>query len=320
MNNCFVTYFDSNYLSRGVTLYESLLRTCENFHLVIVAFDEECYRKLNELNMQNASIVPLDEIEDNELLGVKNTRSRGEYCWTSTPKVIRYVLDNYNYEICTYIDADLFFFSDPTPLIKEMDSEDSVIITAHRYCEKNDYTEMAGKYNVQFMPFRNNDNSRIILDWWNERCIENCSIDLEAGVYGDQKYLDYWTDLFEGVRELRNIGGGVAPWNVDRYTFSKDLERIIIYEKSSKIHEELVFYHFHNIKFFDKNVVNIGDDGYIFPDTAITYIYKRYLREHEKTREKYKLDTRWINQQHFRDDDIDHLIHQKYYFLLELFL
>lgn len=320
MNNCFVTYFDSNYLSRGVTMYESLLSVCCEFHLFIVAFDENCFRKLNELHLRNVTVIPLQEIEDGELLSIKKARSIGEYCWTSTPKVIRYVLDNYSYKVCTYIDADLYFFSDPQLLVDELRTNDSVMITSHRYCKENDYTEMAGKYNVQFMPFRNNDNSRLILDWWSARCIENCSIDLKAGVYGDQKYLDNWMDMFQGVHEMENIGGGVAPWNVNKYTFINSDDGLMVYEKLTGKCEKLVFYHFHNIKFFDKMVVNIGDDGYIFPDTAIVYVYKKYLREHEKLRKKYNLDASWINQQHFRDDDTDHLVHQRYYFLLEMFL
>ena len=93
-----------------------------------------------------------------------------------------------------------------------------------------------------------------------------------------------------------------------------------MYEKSTGKQEKLVFYHFHNIKFFDKGVVNIGDDGYYFPDTAISYIYKTYIRAHVRTREKYNLDSKWTNQQHFRDDDIDHLVHSRYYFLMDMFL
>ena len=320
MEKYFVTYFDSNYLSRGLTLYESLIKVCDDLKIIMIAFDDLCYKKLSELDLKHAIVVPLETIEDCELLSVKGTRSRGEYCWTATPKAIQYVLDNYKCDICIYVDADLFFFSDPNILLAEMGAQESVMITAHRYCNSNDYTEMAGKYNVQFMPFKNDDKSREVLAWWNERCIDNCSIDIDAGIYGDQKYLDDWCERFQGVTELNNIGGGVAPWNVDRYSIKQTSDGLFVYEKETDIKEKLVFYHFHNIKFFDKGVVNIGDDGYYFPDTAITYIYKKYLNDHEQTRKKYNLDDTWINQQHFRDDDVDHLVHAKYYFLLDMFL
>ena len=36
----FVTLFNSNYLSRGITMYNSLLATNSDFHLYIVAFDD----------------------------------------------------------------------------------------------------------------------------------------------------------------------------------------------------------------------------------------------------------------------------------------
>jgi hypothetical protein len=46
----FCTLFDSNYLSRGLALFESLKKTETNFHLYVVAFDNECYDYLKNLN------------------------------------------------------------------------------------------------------------------------------------------------------------------------------------------------------------------------------------------------------------------------------
>ena len=47
MNYC--TYFDKNYLSRGLALYNSLLRNHKlKFHLYIVAFDKFTYNFLKK--------------------------------------------------------------------------------------------------------------------------------------------------------------------------------------------------------------------------------------------------------------------------------
>ena len=321
MENVFVTLFDSGYLSRGLTMYESLRSVCTDFKLYIIAFDEECEKKLYEANLEKTIIISLSDFEDDELLAVKGNRSRGEYCWTSTPKSVLYVFDRYNEKICTYIDADMFFFQDPSCLIDELEDDEVVMITEHRYSDYCDQTGISGKYCVQFMPFKNNDKARRILEWWKERCLENCGHDPEKGICGDQKYLDNWCQQFEGVHELKNFGGGVAPWNVNQYKFYKENDRTILKEISTGLCAELIFYHLHYLVFFDKVVVNLTGGLYKIPDSCLTHVYKEYIRVHEKVVNKYGLSGsgKWINEQHFRDDN-DNLRHDRNFYLKEMFL
>ena len=212
----FCTLFDSNYLSRGIAMYESLKRHCTNFHLYIITFDDKAYSILNKLALENITVVSLKEFENEKLLAVKPTRSRAEYCWTCTPSTILYIFDTYKVENCTYIDADLYFYSSPQVLFDEMDNK-SVLITQHRFTPKYDRSKIAGKYCVQFMTFKNNTDGLKVLNWWVDACIEWCYDKYEDGKFGDQKYLDDWTIRFKGiVHDLKHLGGGMAPWNIDR--------------------------------------------------------------------------------------------------------
>lgn len=320
MKNIFVTLFDSGYLTRGITMYESLRRVCKEFKLYIIAFDSEVYNKLYELHLEGVILISLSEFEDEELLNVKSKRSRGEYCWTSTPKSVLYVFNKFQEKICTYIDADMLFFKDPQVLVDELGDSD-VVITEHRYAEYCDQTYESGKYCVQFMPFKNNQNGRKILNWWKDRCLENCGHDIEKGICGDQKYLDNWCEQFSGVHELENIGGGVAPWNVSKYSFYNDNGIIKMKELDTLKREDLVFYHFHNLVFFDKGVVQLTGKRYFIPDTALVYIYKYYFKLHYSICNKYGLDNeKWSNTQHFRDNNMDDIKHESNYHLLDLFL
>ena len=110
-------------------MYESLNRHCKDFHLYVFAFNDECFSVLKSLYLANMTVISLPEFEDEELLKVKPTRSRGEYCWTCSSSTILYVLDNYDVDHCTYIDADLYFFASPQILLDEMDESESVLIT-----------------------------------------------------------------------------------------------------------------------------------------------------------------------------------------------
>ena len=84
--------------------------------------------------LNKVTVVSSDEFETDELKEVKKERSKAEYCWTCTPSVISYVLRKYDVPDCTYIDSDLFFYSDPAVLISELDQHNkNVLITEHRF-------------------------------------------------------------------------------------------------------------------------------------------------------------------------------------------
>src|SRR5947207_2079257 len=83
--------------------YESLRRNCPNFRLFVFPFDSKSDRILQELKLSNVSIVSMSDFENNELLRIKASRTKGEYCWTCTPSIIWYCIDNFNLNHCTYI-------------------------------------------------------------------------------------------------------------------------------------------------------------------------------------------------------------------------
>lgn len=318
----YVTIFDSKYLLRGLALYDSLCRNTRNFVLHIIAFDEECYQKLVKLKLENADVIALEEFEDQELLSVKGKRSRGEYCWTSTAKSILYILEHEKCRDCTYLDSDLYFFNDPEILISEIPEEKSVLITEHRYTPEYDQTEVSGKYCVQFMFFKNDPNGRKALHWWKDRCIEWCYAIPEDGKLGDQKYLDDWMDRFEGVYELQHMGGGIAPWNIQQYSFYRKNMDVEFVHKRLGIRDKVVFYHFHNIEFFTQDVVRLTSGIYKIPGTGVCIIYKDYIRTCGELCGKFNLSDnmqQWRNESVYHSD-IDSLFYDKNFFPHSLFL
>ena len=301
----YVTIFDSKYLLRGLALYESLCTNTRNFVLHIIAFDNESYEKLVELNLENADIIPLEKFEDEELLSVKDKRSKGEYCWTSTAKSILYIFDTEQCEDCTYLDSDIYFFGDPEILLSELPEEKSVLITEHRYTPEYDQTEISGKYCVQFMFFKNDENSQIVLNWWKDRCIEWCYAVPEDGKLGDQKYLDDWMNCFEGIYELQHLGGGIAPWNIQQYSFYREGQHVEFIHKVTGVRDQVIFYHFHNVEFFEQDVVRLTSAMYKIPSTGVFIIYKDYIRKCMQLCQKYRLIDNmklWRNESTYNSD------------------
>lgn len=269
----YCTLFDSLYLSRALAMYGSLLENCPDFHLYIFPFDSKSESILRELKLKNVSIISLSEFENKSLLSVKGSRSKGEYCWTSTPFTISYCIETFKLDHCTYVDADLYFFGNPNILVDEM-KDDSVLITEHRYSKRYNQALKRGIYCVQFITFKKTKEGMTALKWWGEKCLEWCYSRLEDGKFGDQKYLDDWTTRFKGVHVLNHLGGGVAPWNVQQYTLSQHEDgKIYIQEDTKSV--ELIFYHFHYVKFYKNDRVDLGN--YKLSNDTKKILYQPYI-------------------------------------------
>jgi hypothetical protein len=269
----FCTLFDSGYLFKALALYESLERHCERFRLTALCFDEEAERVLGRLALPHLTILPLAELEraDPRLLAAKADRDRFEYCCTTTPALPLHLIES-RPELAeiTYLDADLFFFSDPEPLFAEM-VDASVLITPHRFPSYLRHYELNGIFNVQFMTFRRTDDGMRVLRWWHERCLEWCYLRLEDGKYADQKYLDDWPERFAGVHILRHKGGGLAPWNIDTFELRDEGGRVTVGG------EPLVFFHFHRVRIREDGGYDWRAPGYLHAARAYDLVYRPYL-------------------------------------------
>ena len=275
----FCTLFDSNYLSRGLAMYQSLSKHCKDFHLYVFAFDSKAFEVLQKLNLLNTTIIPLKQFEDEKLLKAKKERSRVEYLWTCSSSIILYVLKNYKVNSCTYLDADIYFFGSPEVLVDEL-GRNSVIITKHRFSHRYERNDRFGIYCVQFVFFRNNKQGIKVLKWWRNACIDWCYIKKKSGKFGDQKYLDDWPERFRGVHVLQHLGGGLAPWNVQQYDFCIRDTQLFGREKKTKKEFKVIFYHFHGFKFLNDNKLDLGECE--ISKDVINVFYKPYLEHLEK--------------------------------------
>lgn len=277
--NYFCTLFDSNYLIRGLAMYLSLKEHCPNCHLYIFAFDNLTFGILRKLNLESTTIISLKELEDSELLKIKPTRTTAEYCWTCTSSSVLYTIEKFNLPMCTYLDADLLFFNNPQILINEL-GNNSISLSLHRFDPAHDKSAISGKYCVQFMTFKNDGNGIKALRWWRNACLDWCYARLEDNKFGDQKYLDDWTERFQGVHVLNNLGAGIAPWNISRYNFSVNKGKIFTTEKETLKKIDMIFFHFHHAiiyKIFGQIKSSYFQRVEKKSDILIYYHYNKYL-------------------------------------------
>lgn len=292
MNFC--TYFDSYYMLKGLGLYTSLERVSDDFHLFVMAFDQECFDKLKSLNLKHMTVDMLSTIETPELLSVKPTRSRGEYCWTCGPSVIYHFLTKYELDTITYLDSDLMFMTDPSVVLQEVGNS-SVAITEQGIGDKEARTY--GKYCVQYMTFRNDKDGLGALTWWRDSCIEWCFQKLEATRYADQKYLDEFPRRWDNVHVIENLGVGIAPWNMHRYEYKNHSFTYLGKEYP------FVFFHFHGVKVeIIDNILHISSLHHELNTTLIEKFYQPYAELLKEVLTKYlgyKLDNAVVHDMPF---------------------
>ncbi len=266
MDNVFCTLFDSNYLDKGLVLYDSMCKYMSEFKLYVFAFDSKCFDILKAENLKNLIVVSSEELETVYpcLKEAKKDRNSVEYSWTCSPWTIKYVLEQYSEEICTYIDADMCFFSSPAPVFERMrDKKCSIIVVPHRFhTDKFEKSEgpKTGYYCVEFNTFMNDQNGKEALDWWAEECCKWCHYTVPSvdKWYGDQKYLNEFPKRFNGVYVCDHYGVGFAPWNDNRMKLiSGSGEKVVLVDKQSKLQYPLVIYHFSGVKFLSERLIKV---------------------------------------------------------------
>ena len=241
----YCTYFDQHYLTRGLALYRSLEAHSRPFRLWVLCMDEVVYAILKQLALPEIEPIALAAFEqgDEALLEAKQQRSLIEYYFTCTPSLPLYILTHQpEVERITYLDADLFFFSDPAPLFAEV-GERSIAIIGHRFPADLRHRERAGIYNVGWLSFRRDEHGLGCLHWWRARCLEWCYDREEPERFADQKYLDDWPERFQNVLVVRHPGANLAPWNLRNYQLTQGADGSTYVDG-----EPLIFFHFHGLK------------------------------------------------------------------------
>lgn len=289
----FCTLFDSNYLDKGLALYDSMKRSMKSFKLYIFAFDEKAYEVLCDMSLEGVTVIPLEKIMTDRLWGIKEERTRAEFCWTCTPTVIEYVLTEYQEKVCTYIDADIYFFSDPEIIIQKIRNQGcSVGVTPHRFERTYANIEQIffnGKYCIQFNTFFHDIDGLKVLNDWKEDCLHWCYSRYEDGKFGDQRYVDTWRMKYDCVYESENPGVGAAPWNLHLYTY-EETKAGKIWMSYRKERFPLVFYHFEGMKYLDngKIYLNLWKCSNLGMRRKVKRIYGEYFHELQSVRTQLK--------------------------------
>lgn len=265
----FCTLFDKNFLLKGLALHDSLSEHCPVFKLFILSLDDLTYDILKRMGLSNVVLLKLEELDDQELLNLKNKRKASEFAWTCKPPLVIHILKKYReVEYLTYFDSDIYLYSSPSVIYEEI-KDRSIIITPHRFPENKKHLEKkSGIYNAGNIIFRNDNNAMECLEAWRKQCLDWCYDYMDNGRLGDQMYLDKWSEKYKNVYVLNRKGANLGSWNISNYRVKKLGNKIYVDD------EPLFWYHFHSLKLYE----GIGKKIKTPPVFLINKdIYKPYL-------------------------------------------
>ena len=273
----YCTLFDRNYVARGLALHASLLRHRKAFRLVVLCLDEPVFDILTALALQNTELVSLSSLEesDPELVRTRPQRTAVEYYFTCKPALLKFMARKYtDAQRMTYLDSDLFYFSDPGPLELEY-AGSAVALTPHRFPPRLAELDNRGRFNAGWISVSCGEEGRRFIDWWRARCIEWCRWEVLEDRYGDQKYLDRVPMLFSDVTILDHVGANLAPWNLDGLDIRRTEDGVVVEGKP------LVFFHFHGLR---RVLYRIYESGLAFYDLNLSpqvrrNIYRPYFSD-----------------------------------------
>jgi len=271
------TYFDSNFLPRGLALYDSLKSNSKNFKLFILALDDECYNNLINLNDENIVVISL--VDYTQFFGSNQKdkfNNEKEFYFSITPALCIYILKQYlDIDILLYLDADVYLFDDVELIYNEIGSS-SIAMCTHRlpwyvrFISKN-----YGIYNVGVNAFRNDQEGNLCLDNWYKNCTEWTANqkNYPLSFFSDQIWLDDWPKMYKNIKIIDHIGINTAPWNAQQYTFSVKNGKYFVNNLP------LVLYHFSSLKKINSLEWH-GNTSYTILNISgnLLNIYKEYIQ------------------------------------------
>ncbi|MDT4976337.1 MAG: hypothetical protein QOG98_2095 [Pseudonocardiales bacterium] len=239
----FCTILARNYLSKALTLSDSLRRHGSDTPLVVFLTDATAETELPEITgvrwMHPGSL----DLPERTMLDLAMSYDLVEFATALKPLVLQSLLEEY--EQVAYLDPDTYVTSPMLELGPALDAGAGIVLTPH-FLEPTPAGQQfseghllnVGVYNLGFCAV--NRNAKEFLTWWWGHLSTECLHDPIAGLFVDQKWVDLGSVLF-GATSLRHYGYNVGVGNLHERTVSRDADGYCI----ATTGDRLRLFHFH---------------------------------------------------------------------------
>lgn len=213
------TICSANYLSYARTLAASL-RQADPAAEFRVFLADRCPADVLAA-IPDIQVISVDELGIATLVDMAFRYDIVEFNTALKPFCFDYVFDKLGAEFALYLDPDIFVLRPLRHVIEAFAKGAECVLIPHIIAPldagKNPDTLTilrVGAYNLGFAAFANKAEARNFIAWWRRQLRQNCHIDLDRGIFVDQRYCDLAPSFIDATAILRHPGYNVAYWNL----------------------------------------------------------------------------------------------------------
>ncbi|KCZ89264.1 hypothetical protein [Hyphomonas jannaschiana] len=269
---CF-TICSRNYLAYALTLRDSVLEAEPGLDFKIFLADEP----VSEKTPEGVEIIPVSDLGAEEMRDMAFRYTVIEFNTAVKPFCFDYMFDKGGYDAVIYLDPDIRLFGPMQQVHTALAAGASAVLTPH-ICkplpEADAPLELdlmrSGTFNLGFAAFANTSETRTFITWWKNKLREYCRVDLQNGLFVDQRFVDFAPSFLEHLTVLRDPGYNVAYWNFANRPVEKTADGW------TAAGSPLVFFHFSGVAPGDTSIfskhqsrfdaTNIGDAAELLRD------------------------------------------------------
>lgn len=271
------TIASKNYLAYVRVLMSSLAKVHPEYKLYLCLADH--FDGYFDPTAEPYTIIETEQLGIPDLNNIALRYDIMEFNTAVKPFMFRWLFEHTNLDAVIYLDPDIQVYSRFDCLESLLGDGASVVLTPHitRPLEdgKNpdDYSFLkTGVFNLGFIAVRRCDESGDFIDWWGRRLLKHCTVELQVGLFVDQKWCDLAPCFLGNLKILRNEGYNIAYWNLAQRKVSQTGNGQWLVNQSP-----LVFFHFSGVSPSNVHLVSKHQDRFSWKDvTDAQPLFKEY--------------------------------------------
>jgi hypothetical protein len=212
------TIVSRNYISYAATLMQTVAANHPEAARYVFLADQEY--DFSGLNLP-ATVVTGDAIGISGFSEMAFRYTVIELNTAIKPFCVQWLFRQAGHRRVIYLDPDIFVLRPLSAVTDLLDGGVPLVLTPHITRplqdgrQPDDHTIMkSGIYNLGFAAFARTPATAAFLDWWGDRLVRHCRVDVPGNLFTDQRWMDLAPAFVANTAVLHHPGYNLAYWNL----------------------------------------------------------------------------------------------------------